>query len=98
LAEIDRQRRFAWHKRFLQQVIDSTPPAEVAYNTAQVQRSLDAITEIGEQEPDLREASAALVRRVLAQTADESTRRRCFECLEKLALLRTGAPAEHGGE
>jgi hypothetical protein len=38
------------------------------------------------------------VRRVLAQTADESTRRRCFECLEKLALLRTGAPAEHGGE
>src|SRR5438093_54357 len=44
LAQVDRQRRFAWHKRFLEQVIDSTPQPEVAYNVEQVQRSLDAIT------------------------------------------------------
>ena len=88
LAQVDRQRRFAWHKRFLEQVIDSTPPAEVAYDTEQVQRSIEVVTTIGAEDATLRASSEALVRRVLAQTDDESTRRRCFECLQKLALIK----------
>jgi hypothetical protein len=93
LAELDRQRRFAWHKRFLERVIDSTPRTEVAYNTEQVQRSLDAIADIAEQDAFFRGAGEELVRRVLAQTSDEQTRRRCYECLEKLAMLKPGVAA-----
>jgi len=97
LAQVDRQRRFAWHKRFLEQVIDSTPPAEVAYDTEQVQRSIDVVTTIGAEDPGLRASSEALVRRVLAQTEDESTRRRCFECLQRLALLKPAPIAAAAG-
>ncbi|HLJ47028.1 MAG TPA: hypothetical protein VKU01_13515 [Bryobacteraceae bacterium] len=87
LAEVDRERRFAWHKRFLEDVLDSTPRAEVAFDMGQVQKSLDAITEIGGENPNLREESEQLVRRVLAQTSDAMTRQRCLECLQRLAKL-----------
>ena len=87
LAEVDRERRFAWHKRFLEDVLQSTPRAEVAFNMEQVQKSLEAITEIGGENPSLREQSEQLVRRVLAQTSDEMTRQRCLESLQRLAKL-----------
>ncbi len=84
LADVDLQRRFAWNKRFLEQVIGSTPKAEVAYNMDQVQQSLDAIAEIGRQNPDYRQPSEQLVRRVLSQTSDSDMRRRCAECLQRI--------------
>ena len=92
LAQVDRQRRFAWHKRFLEQVIDSTPRAEVAYNVDKVQRSLDAITEIAQESDDFRAASEEIVRRVMAQTSDDGMRQRCYECLQRLAM-KTPKPA-----
>lgn len=93
LADIDRQRRFAWHKRFLEQVVQSSPRPEVAYDIEQVQRSLDAVTEIGEESKEFRASSEDLLRRVLAQTSDEITRRRCYECLQKLELALLRSPA-----
>jgi ribosomal protein S13 len=91
MADLDRQRRFAWHKRYLEEVIASTPQAEVTYNTGEVQRSLDAITTIGEESSEFRGPSEELVRRVLAQTSDADMRRRCYECLEKLGLQKHGS-------
>lgn len=93
LAEVDRQRRFAWHKRFLEEVIGSTPQPEVAYNVDQLQRSLDAVTQIAEESATYRASSEELVRRVLAQTSDEGMRRLCYECLQKLAFHGTVKPA-----
>ncbi len=94
LADVDLQRRFAWNKRFLEQVIGSTPKAEVAYNMEQVQRSLDAIAEIGQQNAEYRQSSEQLVRRVLSQTLDADMRKRCTECLQRLG---SGAPPKSQG-
>lgn len=88
LAEVDRQRRFAWNKRFLEGVIGSTPQPEVAYNVDQLQRALDAVTEIGHGSPEYRARSEELVRRVLGRTSDDGMRRRCYEYLEKLAMQK----------
>jgi hypothetical protein len=93
LAQVDRQRRFAWHKRFLEEVLGSTSQPEVAYNVEQVQRSLEAITIIGQESDDFRARSEQLVRLVLAQTSDDGMRQRCYECLQKLALHRVTKPA-----
>lgn len=92
LADIDRRRRFAWNKRFLEEVIDSSPRPEVAYNMEQVQKSLDIVTRIGQESDDLRGASEELLRRVLAQTSDAETRRICNDCLQKLAMRRVQGP------
>ncbi len=91
LAAVDRDRRFAWHKRFLEDVLQSTPRAEVAFNMEHVQTSLDVITEIGGENEKLRGESEQLVRRVLAQTSDAMTRQRCLECLQRLAKLTPAA-------
>lgn len=92
LSEVDRQRRFAWNKRFLEQAIGSTPHPEVAYNIERLQRSLDAITQIGEESEDFRGRSEALVRRVLGKTSDDGMRRRCYDCLRRLALHTVPKP------
>ena len=102
LASLDRQRRFAWHKRFLEEVIDSSPRPEIAYNIEHVQRSLDAITEIGQNSDEFRETGEELVRRVLAQTSDDATRRLCVNCLARLAVqkrarIETPIPVTSGG-
>lgn len=88
LADIDRRRRFAWNKRLLEQMIDSSPEPEVANNVDQMQRSLDVITQIGEEDADLRASSEALVRRVQSKTSDEAMRRACADCLQRLATLK----------
>ena len=88
LADIDRRRRFAWNKRLLEQMVDSGPEPEVAYNVDQMQRSLDVITQIGEEDADLRASSEALVRRIQAKTSDEAMRRTCADCLQRLATLK----------
>jgi hypothetical protein len=84
LADLNRQRRFAWHKRFLEDVVGSTPRPEIAYNIEHVQRSIDAIAQIGQESGEFREASEDLVRRVLARTSDDATRQLCVNCLERL--------------
>jgi hypothetical protein len=86
LASLDRQRRFAWNRRFLEDVVDSSPRPEIAHNIEQVRHSLDAITEIGQNSGEFREASEDLVRRVLALTSDDATRRLCVDCLARLAV------------
>jgi hypothetical protein len=90
LADLNRQRRFAWHKRFLEEVVDSSPRPEIAYNIEQVQRSIDAITQIGQEGGECREASENLVRRLLARTSDDATRQLCVNCLERLTAQKPG--------
>jgi hypothetical protein len=69
-------------------MVDSGPEPEVAYNVDQMQRSLDVITQIGEEDADLRASSEALVRRIQAKTSDEAMRRTCADCLQRLATLK----------
>ena len=85
LAQVDRQRRFAWHKRFLDDALDESPRTEVAYNMNQVRASLAAVVEIGENSRDFRSDAEQLLRRVLAQTSDDTTRTSCLESLHRLA-------------
>ena len=42
LADMKRQRSFAWHKRFLEEVLGSSPRPEIAYNIEHVRHSIDA--------------------------------------------------------
>jgi hypothetical protein len=84
LADVDRRRRFAWNKKLLEQMTGSSPEPEVAYNIDQMQRSLDVITRIAEQDSDLRASSEELVRRVQSRTSDEAMRRICADCLQRL--------------
>ena len=98
LADLDRQRRFAWHKRFLEETIDSTPQPEVAYNIDQMQRSLDAVTQIGQDSEHYRASSQDLVRRVLAQTADVAVRQRCLDCLQRLSLQKPAVQTVVGAD
>ncbi len=88
LADIDRRRRFAWNKRLLEQMIDTSPAPEVAFDVDQMQRSLDVVTQIGEEDADLRVSSEELVRRVQSKTSDEEMRRVCADCLQRLATLK----------
>jgi hypothetical protein len=88
LADLDRQRRFAWHKRFLEEVAGSSPRLEIAYNIEHVRRSLDAITQIVQDGNEFRDASEELVMRVFAQTSDDATRKLCVNCLERLAAQK----------
>src|SRR5439155_4589738 len=80
-TDVSRQRRFAWHKRFLEEVAGSSPRPEVAFNIQQVQRSIDAITQIGQDSEEFKQASEDLVRRILVQTSDDTTRQLCVNCL-----------------
>jgi hypothetical protein len=98
LADLDRQRRFAWHRRFLEEAINSTPQPEVTYNIDQMRRSVDAITQIGQDSEQYRASSQELVRRVLAQTADNTMRQRCVECLQKLASQKPAVQAVVGAD
>ncbi len=102
LADLDRQRRFAGHTRVLVEVGGSSPRLEVAYHIEHVRRSLDAITQIGQDGDEFKEASEELVMRVLARTSDDSTRRLCVDCLERLAVqkrarIETPAALTSGG-
>jgi hypothetical protein len=81
LARVDTARRLAYHQRFLEEVIASTPIIEVVWNVEDVRRSLEFLAEHGAVRagPTVRLASA-----VFSRTRDLETRRLTLDCLEQM--------------
>ena len=80
LARLDTSRQLAYHTRFLEEVLASTPVIEVAWNIDDVRRSVEFIADHGAQAG---ERASRLAARVFASTEDFETRR-----LSVLALTR----------
>lgn len=84
LEALDLQRRFAYQKKFLERVLASGPQPEVAWNSEEVGRSLNAVSEIGLQGPKVRPNAVKLLSAVMRETDDEMIRKQCEAGLQKL--------------
>jgi hypothetical protein len=84
LAEVDRMRRFAWNRDFLERILAAGPDPDVVANMAAVRRSLRELSDIGQECASCRMVAEGLVTRVLSNTKDEGIRAECAECLEIL--------------
>ena len=80
-AKIDVARRLAYHTRFLREVAKSSPQIDVAWNLAEVKRSLQFIADHA-TEADSKSASAAAA--IFLRTQDDETRRFCLESLARM--------------
>jgi hypothetical protein len=81
---LDRQRRFAFHKRFLERVLASGPRPEVAWNAEAVGRSVDALSELGRQGRKVRSEAAKLISALMREIGDEWIYQQCVEGLHRL--------------
>jgi len=77
LETLDLQRRFAYQKKFLERVLASGPQPEVAWNSEEVGRSVNAVSEIGLQGPKVRPNAVKLLSAVMRETDDEMIRKQC---------------------
>lgn len=101
LARIDVSRRLAYHRRFLEEVLDSTPLVDVGFRSDDVRRAMAFIAEHGSPSDG---RSATLAARIFERTDDPELRRLCLNCLSRAtsrsareALARlTGTPGAPG--
>lgn len=84
IAELDRLRRFARNRDFLERVLAAGPEPDVVANMAAVRRALRELSDIGQECASCRPVAESLVSRVLSSTRDESVRVECAECLHML--------------
>ena len=80
LAALDTSRRLAYHRRFVQEVLDSTPIVEVGWDVAAVRRSLEFIAT---HAPAGDETGVKLLARAFEQTRDRETRLLCVNGLAR---------------
>ncbi|MCA1850377.1 MAG: hypothetical protein LC672_04875, partial [Acidobacteria bacterium] len=79
--QLNRERRLAYHRRFLREVAKSSPLVEVVWNIEDVRRSLRFIAEY-DSRADAKTAAAAA--RIFEQTKDEEARKLCLNCLYRI--------------
>jgi hypothetical protein len=84
LALIDQQRRFTWHKRYLEAVLHAGPDPEVAANMSEVRESIHEMTHLALARRSDRTAAAEIVYQLLSRTSDRAVRLECVECLRQL--------------
>jgi hypothetical protein len=80
LARIDVSRRLAYHRRFLDEVVRSTPVVEVGWDIREVRRSVGFLAEQG-QPGNGKDVKLAF--RVFERTQDRETRRLCLNGLAR---------------
>jgi hypothetical protein len=80
LARLDTSRRLAYHERFLEEVLASTPVIEVVWDIEEVRRSLRFISEHADRGDG---ALVALAEAVFDQTDDRVTRRIILDALAR---------------
>jgi hypothetical protein len=79
LARLDVSRRVTYHRRFVEEVLATTPLAEVGWNIADVRRSLQFIAD---QHPSDGK-TVTLAARLFDQTRDRDARRLSLDCLAR---------------
>jgi hypothetical protein len=85
LASLDTSRRVAYHRRFVEEVLDSTPVVEVGWDVADVRRSVEFLA--AHTRPADRR-NIRLIARVFDRTHDPEMRRACVD-----GLAHIGGPA-----
>ncbi|HXG68309.1 MAG TPA: hypothetical protein VNO70_24660 [Blastocatellia bacterium] len=84
-ARLGLNRALAHHRRFLREVVKSTPQIEVVWNVDEVRRSLQFIADhAAEVDGD----TAQLAARVFAATEDDAARRLALDCLYRINSKR----------
>jgi hypothetical protein len=78
---LEKQRRLAFHGRFLREVAKSSPQVEVVWNMDEVKRSLNFIAGHGSVEDSKVAKAAALI---FAHTSDTEVRELCLKCLYRI--------------
>ena len=81
LVAIDTSRRLAFHRRFVDEVLDSTPIVEVGWDVASVRRSLEFIAA---HTPSTDGKGVKLIARVFEQTRDRDTKLLCVNSLARV--------------
>jgi hypothetical protein len=100
LSDMDRQRRFAWHRRRLQSLLAEGLQPEVASDLEAVQTSIRALADLGRECRLCREPAAEILAQFLLLSSNERLREECIGSLQRLALA-AGRPAAEtfaGGE
>jgi len=82
LAKIDAHRRELHHRRFLEQLLASSPRPDVVGNIDEIRRSVEALSEDSQASP----GSAPLIAKVFARSADAELRVVCLRALQRLNL------------
>lgn len=80
-AALDRERKLAFHGRFLRKVARSAPVVEVVYRIEDVRRSLRFVAESGARAG---KSTAEAAARIFDQTGDAETMRLCLESLYRI--------------
>ena len=82
LAELAAQRRAAYHVRFLERLLASSPRPDVVWNTLDISRSIQALA----SEPDAGGHAVRLIADVFARSADTELRFVCLRALRRSEL------------
>lgn len=104
LQALDLQRRFAYEKRFLEGVLRLGPQPEIAWNSEVVGRSIDTVSELGQQGQKVRSHAVKLLWILMRETGDDAIRRQCVVGLQRLGttppvhLASLHAPTTTGTE
>ena len=80
-ARLDVARRLAYHTRFLQEVVRSSPQVDVAWDLEEIKRSLRYIADHGSNAAS---KSATVAAKIFVRTQDNDTRRSCLETLSHI--------------
>jgi hypothetical protein len=79
LVRLDISRRVTYHRRFVEEVLASTPVAEVGWNIADVRRSMEFLADHRPSD----DRTVKLAARLFDQTRDTETRRLSLDCLAR---------------
>ena len=80
-ARLDVARRLAYHTRFLQEVVRSSPQVDVVWDLEEIKRSLRYIADHGSNAAS---KSATVAAKIFVRTQDNDTRRTCLETLSHI--------------
>jgi hypothetical protein len=82
LAQLDEHRRELYYRRFLEQLLESSPRPEVVGNIDEIRRSIEALS----QQPETSLRSAPLIARVFERSRDSELRLDCLRALQHLNM------------
>ncbi|HEV2826879.1 MAG TPA: hypothetical protein VGW76_04695 [Pyrinomonadaceae bacterium] len=80
-ARLDVARRLAYHTRFLQEVVRTSPQVDVVWDLEEIKRSLRYIADHGSNAAS---PSAIVAAKIFVRTQDNDTRRSCLETLSHM--------------
>jgi hypothetical protein len=79
LAELASYRRVEHHQQFLEQLLESSPRPEVAWNAALIRESVDALA----HEPQAGPRAWRVIARIFSSSADSDLRYACLQSLQR---------------